>query len=392
MESSYILSLSAHGLPALACGGPVTPIGKPDRLPALRKLASANSRRRHDLHAAENEGWPSLKIALGKGSTMDQNKKCRRIRVLNRVSVRGLYAALLLGVSVSASAQESDKESTAPPSQAEATEAVGASVGEKAGDEVTKKRAELLSEAVEALQQTKLAIEHLDKQDGKKALDALATATGRLDIILARDPGLALAPVDVVTSRTDIIATVADVRKIRDRIEALVKEGRLQDARVLMETFASEIRIHTTNIPLATYPAAIRGAARLIDQGKLAEAKSALNTALSTLVIEEEVLPLPLLRAQAMLSAAEKQLQDGSAKAADEESEKSQIDPTIFIDNASYQVELARALTYGNDSLYEKLARDIEDLKKKVSAKNESRDLFESIDKQIDNLETTVND
>ena len=323
---------------------------------------------------------------------MDQNKKCRRIRILNRVSVRGLYAALLLGVSVSASAQESDKESTAPPSQAEATEAVGASVGEKAGDEVTKKRAELLSEAVEALQQTKLAIEHLDKQNGKEALDALATATGRLDIILARDPGLALAPVDVVTSRTDIIATVADVRKIRDRIEALVKEGRLQDARVLMETFASEIRIHTTNIPLATYPAAIREAARLIDQGKLAEAKSALNTALSTLVIEEEVLPLPLLRAQAMLSAAEKQLQDGSAKAADEESEKSQIDPTIFIDNASYQVELARALTYGNDSLYEKLAWDIEDLKKKVSAKNESRDLFESIDKQIDNLETTVID
>jgi len=64
MESSYTLSLSADGLPALACGGPVTPIGKPDRLPALRKLASANSRRRHDLHAAGNEGRPSLEIAL----------------------------------------------------------------------------------------------------------------------------------------------------------------------------------------------------------------------------------------------------------------------------------------------------------------------------------------
>lgn len=323
---------------------------------------------------------------------MDLFEKQSKLRALNYVPVRGFCAALLLSVSVNAIAQEPEMDSAAPESQIEATEAVGESVGEKAGDEVVKKRAELLSEAIEALEQTKAAIENLENDDGDKALDALAAATGRLDILLARDPGLALAPVEVATSRTDIIATVADVRTIRDRIEALVKAGRLQDARVLMETFASEIRIHTTNIPLATYPSAIRDAARLIDQGKLGEAQSVLETALSTLVIEEEILPLPLLRAQAMLSAAEMQLQDATAEGSEpQEGDESQIDPTIYIENASYQLELARALTYGNDDLYEKLTQDIEELKKRVGEENESGDLFESIDKQIDNLETTVN-
>ena len=175
---------------------------------------------------------------------MDLFEKQSKLRALNYVSVRGFCAALLLSVSVNAIAQEPEMDSAAPESQIEATEAVGESVGEKAGDEVVKKRAELLSEAIEALEQTKAAIENLENDDGDKALDALAAATGRLDILLARDPGLALAPVEVATSRTDIIATVADVRTIRDRIEALVKAGRLQDARVLMETFASEIRIH----------------------------------------------------------------------------------------------------------------------------------------------------
>jgi hypothetical protein len=61
-----------------------------------------------------------------------------------------------------------------------------------------------------------------------------------------------------------------------------------------------------TELPLATYPAAIRAVAPLIDAGKTAEAEAALYAALNTLVIETYVVPLPRVRAQAMLREAEK--------------------------------------------------------------------------------------
>ncbi|MGS8570856.1 YfdX family protein, partial [Salmonella enterica subsp. enterica serovar Braenderup] len=60
-----------------------------------------------------------------------------------------------------------------------------------------------------------------------------------------------------------------------------------------------------TNIPLASYPAAVKAVVPLIDQGKIEEAKAALQSALNTLVEERSVLPLPVLRAKLLLKRAE---------------------------------------------------------------------------------------
>lgn len=49
----------------------------------------------------------------------------------------------------------------------------------------------------------------------------------------------------------------------------------------------------------------------LIDQGKIEEAKAALQSALSTLVEELSVLPLPVLRAKLLLKRAEPLVEDG---------------------------------------------------------------------------------
>ncbi len=58
-------------------------------------------------------------------------------------------------------------------------------------------------------------------------------------------------------------------------------------------------------IPLATYPDAIKAVTPLIDQGKVEEAKAALEAALSTLVVTRHVIPLPLLRVDEALVIAE---------------------------------------------------------------------------------------
>ena len=73
----------------------------------------------------------------------------------------------------------------------------------------------------------------------------------------------------------------------------------MQKARLLVANLASEIVFQTTNVPLATYPNAIKAITPLIDESKLVEAKSGLQAALNTLVVRTEmVIPLPKLRAE----------------------------------------------------------------------------------------------
>ena len=67
----------------------------------------------------------------------------------------------------------------------------------------------------------------------------------------------------------------------------------MQKARPIVANLASEIVIETDNLPMATYPAAIKSAARLIDSGKIDDAKAELARALNTLVVTSVAFPLP---------------------------------------------------------------------------------------------------
>src|ERR1700679_1777639 len=56
------------------------------------------------------------------------------------------------------------------------------------------KRRTLMADATSAIQETQTALRFLDNGNTKGALAALERATGKLDVILARDPTLELAP------------------------------------------------------------------------------------------------------------------------------------------------------------------------------------------------------
>jgi len=57
----------------------------------------------------------------------------------------------------------------------------------------------------------------------------------------------------------------------------------------------SNIRVRTYNLALATYPTALKEAARLLDQKNTKEASDVLLTALNTLMVVDNVTPLPLV-------------------------------------------------------------------------------------------------
>ncbi|MDX5583123.1 YfdX family protein, partial [Escherichia coli] len=139
------------------------------------------------------------------------------------------------------------------------------------------KRKQVLDEAVSALALTKSALAALDEKESARALATLAEVTGKLELIVAREPTLALAPVDVRTIVHDLFANTETVEAMTDEALDALKHGEVQRARRVLALLVSEIVITVTNIPLASYPAAVKAVVPLIDQGKIEEAKAALQ-------------------------------------------------------------------------------------------------------------------
>ncbi len=259
---------------------------------------------------------------------------------------------------------------TAP---ADATSAKAQAASGDLGKQLAAKRKILVAEAISALQETEAALALLAGNDKPGAVEALARASGKLDIVLAADPQLALAPVEVRGAIHDVITTPDAVKALRTRAEAALDDGRLQYARHLIADLASEQVISVTSLPLATYPAAIKQAAALLHDDKPGEAVTVLETALSTLVVEETVIPLPLARAEALLSRA-KPLSEKPQRTAEEQSALQSL-----LADARTQLDLARAFGYATkgdlDALYDAL-KAIDD---KADAKESGKGLFDRL-------------
>lgn len=228
-------------------------------------------------------------------------------------------------------------------------------------NQTEEKRKTLLADATSAIQETQNALKLLGDGKKKEALAALERATGKLDIILARDPSLTLAPAGVNVLTVDLQGGIDVVKGLRKQIEDLMDAGRFQEARRLMGSMASETVVSVINIPLATYPAAIKDAAKLIDENKTHEAKSALQTALNTQVVTETIIPLPVVHAQASLKEAE---------ALAEKKDRTSEDNTKLkasLDNARSQLERAQALGYGKKSDFETFYQQLKEIEQKTA-------------------------
>ena len=236
-----------------------------------------------------------------------------------------------------------------PESKPEVVTEVQPEVQKETDSQAADKRKQVLDEAVSALSLTKSALAALDGKDTARALATLAEVTGKLELIVAREPTLALAGVDVRTIVHDLFANTETIEAMTDEALDALKHGEVQQARHVLALLASEIVITVTNIPLASYPAAVKAVVPLIDQGKIEEAKAALQSALSTLVEERSVLPLPVLRAKLLLKRAEPLVEDG------QRSEASNERLETLLNEARQQLEMAELLGYGKRKDFEPL-------------------------------------
>jgi hypothetical protein len=91
-------------------------------------------------------------------------------------------------------------------------------------------RVSLLADAVLALDATRTALTALDKGDKHAALAALERASGKLDLVISRDPKLAFAPVEVSTTIVDLYANPDTVKAVVKDVKDDLANNRVQPA------------------------------------------------------------------------------------------------------------------------------------------------------------------
>jgi hypothetical protein len=278
----------------------------------------------------------------------------------------------------------SDKPATEAEKKQGGDKAMGGAVKSQAENAISQQRKKIIDEAVSALAETKNALRALDEKKTEEALAALERASGKLDIVLARDPKLALAPIDVDVTIYAVYTTLDAIKKAKEQAEDYLEDGEVQKARVLIRDLASGVIIGIVSIPLQTYPDAIKAVAPLIDQGKIDDAKAALEAALNTLVVTDHIIPLPLVRADVKLAEAEALAQKEGR------SEEDNKNLAKLLNEAREQLKLAEALGYGNKKDYKKFYAEIEGIEGKTEGGKSGKGLFVKVKEHLSDLRRSI--
>ena len=228
-----------------------------------------------------------------------------------------------------------------------------------------------IDEALSAVQETRRAVDLLAENNPSQAKAALERALGKTDLVLSGHPNLALVPLLVDVRVVDINADLSNLKRIANTAKDLVKHSQFQAARQILRDFASEIDLTTMNLPIATYPGAIRTASHMIDQGKNVDAKMQLWAALQSLVVIEQAIPLPVIRAQALVD-------DVSHQVTEKKIDKSQANQ--LLSDADHQLAIAELLGYGTQGQdFKSLQVSINQIKDSINHDRDSKGLLAKV-------------
>ena len=231
-------------------------------------------------------------------------------------------------------------------------------------------------EAIAAVDETTKAVKAIAENKKDEALATIERAIGKINVLLARNPATALIPVS--TAVEVIEGAPLDLKTIRARAKAAedaVEDKDYPTARVLLDGLTSEIRVRTSHLPLATYPTALKEAARLVDQNKSTEARNVLLTALHTLVEIDHVTPLPIALAQAAINEAQALRDKDKAKARQ------------LLALARNELNRAKELGYaGKDPTYSAIDKSIANIENQLRGNEDTASTFAKLKESVSNF------
>jgi len=234
-----------------------------------------------------------------------------------------------------------------------------------ASQELAKRREQLAKEAIIANDEILHSIFYLEKNNTQGAYKMLEKADGQLNILLARDPHLKLAPIAVRASISDLEASPESIKKAVKDAESDLDKGNIQTARLMLAPLVSEMRIETDFVPLEIYPRAIKQASKEIQESKIKDAEATLADAMSSIVSNEETIPLPPLIAEGDMIEAQQLLKKDKVK------NKNAV--LVLLKSADASLANADALGYGKHPDIEK---EIASIKSKMEGGTSNPGIF----------------
>jgi hypothetical protein len=246
---------------------------------------------------------------------------------------------------------------------------------------------QIFHEAKDAVLEIRKALVELDNKNAKIALAALKAASTNLDVVLKKNPNMAMLPVDIQVDIVDFNGDNNTISKATAEADKLLNNGQLQEARKILAVLASEMRTTTTSLPFGVLAEAVKKAQSLIEENtdeKTAEASVVLNDALNMLVETTDVMPLPILRAEGYLTEA-----SIVEHTQDLKQEKVRENVLKFTDEAKTQLKQAELLGYGGKDDYQMLYKAIDEIKDTM-ASEKSAVTWDNIKKKLAELKSKL--
>lgn len=255
---------------------------------------------------------------------------------------------------------------SAAPSQSQVQQQARSDAEQQRRDAERQARDTIDQEAASAIDETRKAIDAISSGKTAEAIAAIERATGTIDVLVSRNPEAALLPVAAASMIIDTAPRdFRDIRDIAETADAAMLARDFPLARLLLGMLASEIRVRTFHLPLATYPIALREAARLLDQNQTDNARAVLEAALTSLVVIDRIIPLPVVLARVAIEVAESYREQDRDAA------------TRLLDFARDELDRAVELGYsGDDDEYKALSRSISDLQKQLKGNENTTSAF----------------
>ena len=288
---------------------------------------------------------------------------------MKKLAISTLLASLLLGSSLYANtAIKSVKE-------------VNKGAVNKGTQDALASQKRLINEAINSLEFTNKALIALSKNDKDGAQKNIEKALGKLEVILAAKHAPKFLPIDSQVTMTEFIGSKKDIEKTVDTVEDLLDHHKVQVARNLLNTLQSEIDVTVLSLPLATYPDALKLAAKYIHENKVEEAKNVLQIALNTFDKTTTVIPLPLLKATDLINVSASLSKNGKKE-----------DALKYLAAAEEELDVAEALGYVSHSsnTYKSLHEVIKHVRKEIKGKNEAEKLFDELKTKLKDFKEKV--
>jgi tetratricopeptide (TPR) repeat protein len=262
------------------------------------------------------------------------------------------------------------------------SQASSSSVTKKAIQKATHdaKESKLIKEALNSLKLASSALVKLQKNKSAEAKKDIELALGKLESTLVAKDAPKLLPIDQRVVVKNYVGSVDDIEKALKQVGKLLREKRVQEAQTLLSTLQSEIEVTVVNLPLVTYPDALKLASKFIIEDKPQKAQEVLKVALNSFSEVVEIVPLPIINALKLIDVAKAVSKDDKSEA------------LKYLSSANDELKKAELLGYISESAttYKELHKLIDSVKEEIKGKNKAEKMFENLGKKLNEFKSKI--